>query len=196
MGFWTVLALAGAIALGVLLAAFILFRIVLMQTGAPSLAALKAINPDQPLRMSRLAAPPPKPTSTQLQRIQAFLAPEIAEHLVTVEQDAQSIRVRTTIGTLFKSGDDKLNPSRRAAVRPHQGGGRDRTRSGARRGSCRHRPADQHHLPRQLRIVEGSRRSGRQDRPGPAERSRRASARRGSETASRSPPTPRRTARR
>lgn len=110
VGFWTVLALAGAIALGVLLAAFILFRIILMQTGAPSLAALKAINPDQPLRMSRLAAPPPKPTSSQLQRLQGFLAPEIAEHLVTVEQDAQSIRVRTTIGSLFRSGDDKLEP--------------------------------------------------------------------------------------
>lgn len=110
VGFWAILALAGAIALGVLLAAFILFRVVLMQTGAPSLAALKAINPDQPLRMSRLAAPPPKPTSTQLQRLQGFLAPEIAEHLVTVEQDAQSIRVRTTIGTLFKSGADKLEP--------------------------------------------------------------------------------------
>lgn len=110
VSFWAILALAGAIALGVLLAAFILFRVVLMQTGQPSLAALKAINPDQPLRMSRLAAPPPKPTSTQLQRIQAFLAPEIAQHLVTVEQDSQSIRVRTTIGTLFKSGSDKLEP--------------------------------------------------------------------------------------
>lgn len=110
VGFWAVLALAGAVALGLLLAAFILFRVVLMQTGAPSLAALKAINPDQPLRMSRLAAPPPKPTSSQLERIQGFLAPEIAQHLVTVEQDAQSIRVRTTIGTLFKSGADKLEP--------------------------------------------------------------------------------------
>jgi type VI secretion system protein ImpK len=111
VGFWAILALAGAIALGVLLVAFILFRVMLMQTGQPSLAALKAINPDQPLRMSRLAAPPPAQTSTQLQRIQGFLAPEIAQHLVTVEQDSQSIRVRTTIGTLFKSGSDKLEPN-------------------------------------------------------------------------------------
>ncbi len=111
VGFWAILALAGAVALGVLLVAFILFRVMLMQTGQPSLAALKAINPDQPLRMSRLAAPPPAQTSTQLQRIQGFLAPEIAQHLVTVEQDSQSIRVRTTIGTLFKSGSDKLEPN-------------------------------------------------------------------------------------
>jgi type VI secretion system protein ImpK len=112
VSFWATLALAGAIALAVLLALFILLRVVLIQTGQPSLTALKAINPDQPLRMSRVAPPPPTPTSTQLQRIQAFLAPEIAQHLVAVEQDSQSIRVRTTVGQLFKSGSDKLEPGR------------------------------------------------------------------------------------
>lgn len=114
VSFWATLALAGAIALAVLLALFILLRVVLIQTGQPSLHALKAINPDQPLRMSRVAPPPPKPTSTQLQRIQAFLAPEIAQNLVVVEQDSQSIRVRTTVGQLFKSGSDKLEPGRDA----------------------------------------------------------------------------------
>ncbi len=112
VSFWATLALAGAIALAVLLAVFILFRVVLMQTGQPSIAALRAINPGQPLRMSRAAAPPPAPTSTQLQRIQTFLAPEIAQHLVAVEQDSKSIRVRTTVGQLFKSGSDKLEPGR------------------------------------------------------------------------------------
>jgi type VI secretion system protein ImpK len=112
VSFWATLALAGAIALAVLLALFILLRVILIQTGQPSLQALKAINPDQPLRMSRVAPPPPTPTSTQLQRIQAFLAPEIAQHLVAVEQDSQSIRVRTTVGQLFKSGSDKLEPGR------------------------------------------------------------------------------------
>ncbi|KRA59188.1 type IV secretion protein DotU [Caulobacter sp. Root655] len=114
VSFWATLALAGAIALGVLLALFILLRVVLIQTGQPSLAALKAINPDQPLRMSRVAPAPPVLTSTQLQRLQGFLAPEIAQHLVAVEQDAQSIRVRTTVGQLFRSGSDKLEPGREA----------------------------------------------------------------------------------
>lgn len=114
VSFWATLALAGAIALAVLLALFILLRVVLIQTGQPSLNALKAINPDQPLRMSRVAPAPPVPTSTQLQRIQGFLAPEIAQHLVAVEQDSQSIRVRTTVGQLFKSGSDKLEPGREA----------------------------------------------------------------------------------
>lgn len=114
VSFWATLALAGAIALAVLLALFILLRVVLIQTGQPSLAALKAINPDQPLRMSRVAPAPPAATSTQLQRLQGFLAPEIAQHLVAVEQDAQSIRVRTTVGQLFRSGSDKLEPGREA----------------------------------------------------------------------------------
>lgn len=128
VSFWATLALAGAIALGVLLAAFILLRVVLIQTGQPSLAALKGINPDQPLRMSRLAAPPPAQTSARLERIRAFLAPEIAQHLVAVEQDSQSIRVRTTIGTLFRSGSDKLEPAAEtlfarigAAIEPERG---------------------------------------------------------------------------
>ena len=114
VSFWATLALAGAIALAVLLALFILLRVTLIQTGQPSLAALKAINPDQPLRMSRVAPAPPVPTSTQLQRIQGFLAPEIAQHLVVVEQDSQSIRVRTTVGQLFRSGSDRLEPGREA----------------------------------------------------------------------------------
>jgi type VI secretion system protein ImpK len=114
VSFWATLALAGAVALAILLALFILLRVILIQTGQPSLNALKAINPDQPLRMSRVAPAPPVPTSTQLQRIQGFLAPEIAQHLVAVEQDSQSIRVRTTVGQLFRSGSDKLEPGREA----------------------------------------------------------------------------------
>ena len=112
VSFWAILALAGAIALGLLLVVFILLRLTLIQTGQPSIAALRAINPGQPLRLSRTAPAPPVPTSTQLQRIRTFLAPEIAQRLVAVEQDARSIRVRTTVGQLFKSGSDGLEPGR------------------------------------------------------------------------------------
>jgi type VI secretion system protein ImpK len=112
VSFWAPLALAAGAAFGLLLVIFIILRIVLMQTGHPSLVALRAINPTQPLRLSRVAPPPPTPTSTQLQRIQGFLAPEIAQHLVAVEQDPTSIRVRTTVGQLFKSGSDALEPGR------------------------------------------------------------------------------------
>lgn len=114
VSFWATLALAAGIALAILLVIFILFRVVLIQTGQTSIAALRAINPDQPLRMSRVAPAPPVPTSTQLQRIQGFLAPEIAQHLVAVEQDTQSIRVRTTVGQLFQSGSDTLDAGRQS----------------------------------------------------------------------------------
>jgi type VI secretion system protein ImpK len=129
VSFWATLALAGGIALAILLVIFILLRVVLMQTGHPSLQALRGINPSAPLRMSRVAPAPPVPTSTQLQRIQTFLAPEIAQHLVAVEQDPQSIRVRTTVGQLFQSGSDALETGRRglferiaAAVQTERGG--------------------------------------------------------------------------
>jgi type VI secretion system protein ImpK len=112
VSFWGTILLAAAIAFALLLVAFIAFRLVLVQTGQPSVAALRAVNPGQPLRLSRVAAPPPPSTSTQLERLKTFLAPEIAQHLVVVEQDAQSIRVRTTVGQLFKSGSDVLEAGR------------------------------------------------------------------------------------
>lgn len=114
VGFWAPLALAGAGALVALLVVYVLLRVVLIQTGQPSLQALRAINPDSPLRLSRSAPPPPPTTSAQLQTLQTFLAPEIAQHLVTVTQDAANLRVRTTVGQLFRSGSDQLEPGRQA----------------------------------------------------------------------------------
>lgn len=117
VGFWSIILLAGGIATGLLAVIYILLRVVLIQTGEPSMTALRAINPDQPLRLSRVAPAPPAPTSTQLQTIQAFLAPEIAQHLVVVDQDGSSIRVRTTVGQLFASGSDQLDAARRPLIR-------------------------------------------------------------------------------
>jgi type VI secretion system protein ImpK len=45
--------------------------------------------------------------------VRTFLAPEIAQGLVVVEQDPTSIRVRTTVGQLFRSGSDQLESGRR-----------------------------------------------------------------------------------
>ena len=118
VGFWSLLALAGGVAFAFLLVVYIILRLVLAQTGAPAMAALKAINPEDPLRLSRIAAAPPTPPpSSQLQTLQGFLAPEIAQHLVVVEQDPSSVRVRTTVGQLFKSGSDQLDPGREGLFR-------------------------------------------------------------------------------
>jgi type VI secretion system protein ImpK len=113
VGFWSLLALAGGIAFAFLLVVYIILRLVLAQTGQPAMAALKAITPEDPLRLSRVAAAPPAPPpSSQLQTLQGFLAPEIARHWVVVQQDPESVRVRTTIGELFRSGSDQLDPGR------------------------------------------------------------------------------------
>jgi type VI secretion system protein ImpK len=114
VGFWSTIVLAASALLGVLLLIVLFLRLVLAGTGQPSMQTLRAINPEQPLRLSRSAAPPPIQTSAQQQRLQGFLADEIARKLVVVEEDPTSLRVRTTVGQLFKSGSDALEPGRRA----------------------------------------------------------------------------------
>jgi type IV/VI secretion system ImpK/VasF family protein len=110
VGFWAPIILAAGVALGVLFLIYVILRLILMQTSDPAMTALKALNPSDPLRLSRAAAPPIAPPSNQLQTLQTFLAPEIAQHLVVVLEDATTVRVRTTVGELFKSGSDQLNP--------------------------------------------------------------------------------------
>ncbi|HEY4031372.1 MAG TPA: type IVB secretion system protein IcmH/DotU [Caulobacteraceae bacterium] len=113
VGLWGPVALAAAIAATLLTVIFIILRIILAQTGGPASTALAHLNPDQPLRLSRTApAPPAPPQDQQLMRLRQFLAPEIAQGLVTVIDDASTVRVRTTVGQLFKSGSDQLDGNR------------------------------------------------------------------------------------
>src|SRR5580704_4476265 len=114
VGFWGPIILAAAAALGLLFLIYVILRLILMQTSDPTMTALKTLNPSDPLRLSRAAAPPLAAPSSQLQTLQTFLAPEIAQHLVVVLQDATTVRVRTTVGELFKSGSDQLNPGHEA----------------------------------------------------------------------------------
>jgi type VI secretion system protein ImpK len=106
--------LAASIALGLVLLMLLAFRIVLMESGQPATRAVLAINPEQPLRLSRVAPPPSVVADAQQQRVADFLRGEIAQHLVTVGEDANSLRVRTTVGALFRSGSDALEPGRPA----------------------------------------------------------------------------------
>ena len=112
VGFWGPIILAAAAALGLLFLIYLILRLILMQTSDPAMTALRALNPSDPLRLSRAAVAPPAAPSSQLQTLQTFLAPEIAAHQVVVLEDATTVRVRTTIGELFKSGSDQLNPGR------------------------------------------------------------------------------------
>jgi type VI secretion system protein ImpK len=117
VGFWTPLVLAAAAAALLLVVIYIALRVFLAQTGEPVIAALMGINPDQPLRLSRVAPPPPTPAEgEQMSRLKTFLAPEIAQHLVVVLEDPSTVRVRTTVGQLFKSGSDQLDPGRETLI--------------------------------------------------------------------------------
>lgn len=115
VGLWSHVALAAAIAAGALLLIYILLRLLLMSSGSAAWDATSAINPDEPLRLSRNATPPPEPpASGQAEGLRQFLAPEIAQGLVKVEEDGSTVRVRTTVGQLFRSGEDVLAPGREA----------------------------------------------------------------------------------
>jgi type VI secretion system peptidoglycan-associated protein len=103
---------AAAAALGLLII-YAILRLVLMSTGEDSWKAVRGLTPETPLRLSRTGAPPPKAAeSTQISRLRAFLEPEIRQKLVTVEEDASTVRVRTTVGQLFQSGSDQLESGR------------------------------------------------------------------------------------
>lgn len=116
VGLWSHAVLAASIALFTLLILYIALRLMLMSSGGPSEEAVAAINPvDKPVRLSR-AAPPAaaRPATDQVQTIKTFLAEEIRQGLVVVEEKGGNVRVRTTVGQLFESGSDQLEPGRQA----------------------------------------------------------------------------------
>ena len=112
---WNKLALAGAGALAFLLVVYIALQLALKSAASPPDTALARMMPVGELRLSRVgAAPPPAMESAQLSALRKFLAPEIAQKLVVVEENAATVRVRTTVGQLFQSGSDALEPGRAA----------------------------------------------------------------------------------
>ena len=115
--FWSMIALAAAGAAAVLLLIYIVLRLILMSTAADPSDQLGSLIPDEPLSLSREAVAPPTDDSAQASQLKQFLAQEIAEGLVTVEEDAQTVRVRTTVGQLFQSASDALEPGREALFR-------------------------------------------------------------------------------
>lgn len=114
IGFWNLFALAGAAAAALLLLVYIVLRLVLMSGAEAPETVLTGLVPDERLTLSRTAAAPPASSSAQAEGLRRFLEPEIREKLVTVEEDAQTVRVRTTVGQLFKSGSDQLEAQREA----------------------------------------------------------------------------------
>ena len=114
VGFWSYIALAGAVAAGLLFLVYAVLQLMLMQGGRAPMDRLTSLYPEDRLGLSRAAAAPPAPAaSEQASRLRRFLEPEIRQGLVRVEEDAQTVRVRTTVGQLFQSGSDQLEAGRR-----------------------------------------------------------------------------------
>ena len=111
---WSVLALAAAAVGVLLLLVYIVLRLMLMSSADAPSARLAALDPDARLTLSRPAAAMAPVDSAQATALKRFLEPEIREGLVTVEEDAQTVRVRTTVGQLFESGSDQLEQGREA----------------------------------------------------------------------------------
>lgn len=109
-----ILALAAAGALALLVLVYAVLRLMLASSGDTPSQRLAELTPDARLTLSRPAAEMAPTQSAQASRLAKFLAPEIREGLVTVEEDAQTVRVRTTVGQLFESGSDALEPGREA----------------------------------------------------------------------------------
>jgi type VI secretion system protein ImpK len=115
IGLLSAVALAAAAAAAALLLIYIVLRLILMSTGEDTWKSVSALMPGEPLRLSRVGAPPPAAAdSSQLSRLKRFLEPEIRQGLVTVDENGQTVRVRTTVGQLFQSGSDQLEPGREA----------------------------------------------------------------------------------
>jgi type VI secretion system protein ImpK len=109
---WAAAALAGV----VLLAAYLLFRNLLVGQAEALALKMSAVHPAGEVSVTRLAPapppPPPKPTvSTQLARIRAALANEILANQVSADQTASTIFVRVGSVVLFQQGGATLAPS-------------------------------------------------------------------------------------
>jgi type VI secretion system protein ImpK len=113
VGLWNYVMLAAAAAAGLLLVIYIVLLLILSSSGEASSDAVAAITPEEPLRLSRAAAPPPEaPASGQAAGLRQFLKPEIDAKEVVVEEDGSTVRVRTTVGQLFQSASDELEAGR------------------------------------------------------------------------------------
>ncbi|HWA64190.1 MAG TPA: type IVB secretion system protein IcmH/DotU, partial [Caulobacteraceae bacterium] len=111
VGLWAPLAIAGAVAVGLLLVIYIGLRLWLEATGGPARAALASINPPARLTLTRDSTPVPV-VDASANRVRTFLAPEIAQGLVTVPDVTTGVRVITTAKVVaFEPGSDQIAPA-------------------------------------------------------------------------------------
>jgi len=100
------------------------FNLALAGRSDVAYAELSGLPPTGPVHVPRAqeveAPPPPAPSAVQtsaVAKLHQFLAPEIAQGLVTVLEDAQTVTVRIANKSMFASGSAELAPGHEALLR-------------------------------------------------------------------------------
>lgn len=110
----------GLICAGLLFLIFSVFLFLLINAREPALAALgkippaaaEIVRPPAP----RPVAPAPPPENAALERLRAFLAPEIAQRLVEVLPDGHATKIRILDSGMFASGSAEVQPKSRGLL--------------------------------------------------------------------------------
>ena len=102
--------LVGAIAAGICFLIYLVLFVVLFTTSSDVEERVAGLFPGDPLTLNRSAPALALPPSDTEARLRQFLAPEIQQGLVEVENN----RVRTTVGTLFEPASDQLVAGRQS----------------------------------------------------------------------------------
>src|SRR5690606_38441115 len=105
---------------GLLFLIFSVFLFLLINAREPALAALgkippaaaEIVRPPAP----RPVAPAPPPENAALERLRAFLAPEIAQRLVEVLPDGHATKIRILDSGMFASGSAEVQPKSRGLL--------------------------------------------------------------------------------
>lgn len=110
-GIWGPVAIAAGAAAAFLLVVYLALNFALSQRGAAAMAALDRLDPPRTAmaRWKPVAAFAP-PEGQQARLIGDCLSPQRQANQVAIDQTATSVRIRTTVGELFKSGSDQLSP--------------------------------------------------------------------------------------
>lgn len=111
LSIWKPLWITTASVAVLLTAVFLTFSWVLNRSTDRVLGQLSVLDSGQVAELLRRAPPPPPPPlppDVQLKRVQGFLDKEIADGIVEVFQDQQTITVRLAGSGMFGSGSDRL----------------------------------------------------------------------------------------
>ncbi|MEM8725044.1 MAG: type IVB secretion system protein IcmH/DotU, partial [Pseudomonadota bacterium] len=106
--FWSIVGLVAAATAGICFLIFLMFFLALMASGSSPYDRVAGLLQEEPVALSRSAAPLELPATGTETRLRQFLSSEIDQGLVTVDGN----RVRTTIGTLFEPASDQLTSGR------------------------------------------------------------------------------------